>query len=484
MNRRAKIVATIGPSCWDENILSNLLKAGMNVARLNFSHGTHQSHAKVITRLRKVAAELDRSICILQDLQGPKIRTGELTNGPVEISAGDKLVLTTAPAPSDSQHIPVDFSELTDSAQVGKSILLDDGCLELLVTGVHHTSVETQVVQGGLLKSHKGINLPGANLKIPGFTQKDKNDLAFGLAQGIDAVAVSFVRTANDIYQVRDAIQHITAELGRPEASRIPIIAKLERPEALAELEAIISAADGVMVARGDLGVEMPAAEVPVAQKRIIANANQQMKVVITATQMLDSMIHNPRPTRAEASDVANAIFDGSDAVMLSGETAGGEHPIKAVETMDAIVRQAEAHIDAWGHLIEHHTPEDDQDDAFYVTQAAGELAHDRNVAAIAIFTHSGRTAALMAKVRPAVPILAFTPRPEVYTRLGLYWGVTPYLTPQADTIPEMLAHVENAILKRFKAMACQQVVLICGYPLHAFRSSNLALLHTIGEER
>lgn len=482
MNRRAKIVATIGPACWEEPILKLLLQAGVNVARLNFSHGTHEDHAKVIVRLRKVAAELDRSICLLQDLQGPKIRTGDLQNGPVTLVTGEKLTLTTEPALGDKDLIPVDFPELTLSAQVGKTILLDDGCLELLVTAVHPKSVETRVVQGGLLKSHKGINLPGAALEIPGFTEKDAADLAFGLAQGIDAVAVSFVRSEKDVFQVREAIHRIAKEIQRPEAERVPIIAKLERPEALDRLENIIDAADGVMVARGDLGVEMPAEEVPVAQKRIIETANRLGKVVITATQMLDSMIHSPRPTRAEASDVANAIFDGSDAVMLSGETASGLYPLKAVETMNAIVCQAETHIKSWGRRADISQPDDDADDAFHVTRAAGELAHDSNVAAIAIFTHSGRTAALMAKVRPDVPILAFTPRPEVYSRLQLYWGVQPYLTPQADTIPEMLAHVENAILQHFDDLACRQVVLICGYPLHAFRSSNMALLHTIGD--
>lgn len=464
--------------------MKSLLEAGVNVARLNFSHGNHQDHATVIARLRKVAAGLGRSICLLQDLQGPKIRTGALQNGPVTLVAGEPLTLTTEPAPGDQNLIPVDFPELTLSAQAGKTILLDDGCLELLVTAVHPQAVETRVVQGGVLKSHKGINLPGAALEIPGFTEKDAVDLAFGLAQGIDAVAVSFVRSEKDVFQVREAIRRIAREIQRPEAERLPIVAKLERPEALERLEAIIAAADGVMVARGDLGVEMPAEEVPVAQKRIIETANRLGKVVITATQMLDSMIHSPRPTRAEASDVANAIFDGSDAVMLSGETASGLYPLKAVETMNAIVCQAETHIKSWGRRADISQPGDQADDAYHVTRAAGELAHDSNVAAIAIFTHSGRTAALMAKVRPHVPILAFTPRPEVYSRLQLYWGVQPYLTPQANTIPEMLTHVENAILRHFDDLVCRQVVLICGYPLHAFRSSNMALLHTIGEHQ
>jgi pyruvate kinase len=484
MNRRAKIVATIGPACWEESMLRALLQAGVNVARLNFSHGTHEDHATVIARLRKVSAGLERSVCLLQDLQGPKIRTGDLLNGPVTLVAGEPLTLTTEPAPGDAHLVPVDFPELTRSARVGKPILLDDGTMELLVTAIHETSVETKVIEGGVLKSHKGINLPGSPLEIPGFTEKDEADLIFGLKQGVDAVAVSFVSSESDILKVRQAIQRIADEIQRPDAAHTPIIAKLERPEALECLEAIIAAADGVMVARGDLGVEMPAEHVPVAQKRIIECANRQGKVVITATQMLDSMIHSPRPTRAEASDVANAIFDGSDAVMLSGETASGEYPLKAVEMMDAIVCQAEEHMATWGRQAVYDQPSDDQDDAFFVTRAAKELAHDRNVAAIGIFTHSGRTAAMMAKARPGVPILAFTPRPEVYSRLQLYWGVMPHLTPQADTIAEMLSYVESVILKRFDDLACRQVVLVCGYPLHAFRSSNMALLHTIGDQQ
>jgi pyruvate kinase len=345
------------------------------------------------------------------------------------------------------------------------------------VTRVFDDRVETQVALGGLLKEHKGVNLPGAQLNIPGFTHKDEEDLAFGLEQGIDAVAISFVRSAKDIQLARQAITRF--ETAR---SSTPIIAKLERPEALDNLEEIMHNADGVMVARGDLGVEMSAEAVPIAQKEIIESANCHARVVITATQMLDSMIYNPRPTRAEASDVANAIFDGSDAVMLSGETAAGRYPVQAVETMNDIICEAESHLDKWGHWKGTCTPESHQDDAFFVTLAARELAHDRNVAAIAVFTQSGRTALLMSKTRPQVPILAFTPNEKTYQRLNAYWGVQPHKVQHVETIDDMLKVVEAAMIASSTIKSGQQVVVICGYPVREVRPTNLALLYTVGE--
>ena len=477
MPRRAKIVATIGPASKDEVTLLGLLEAGIDVARLNFSHGSHADHRVTYERLRKLSKDLDHPVTILQDLQGPKIRVGELANGQVELQAGQSLTLTTQPVPGDKRIIPVDFPELVGSAQPGGRILLDDGNLELLVEKVSGNQVETKVVLGGILKSHKGVNLPGARLNIAGFTAKDEADLAFGLRLGVDAVAVSFVRTADDIAQVRHAMERLS-----PQRQDTPIIAKLERPEALDNLEAIVQEADGVMVARGDLGVEMPPEVVPIAQKRIIATANQHAKVVITATQMLDSMIHNLRPTRAEASDVANAIFDGTDAVMLSGETAAGKYPIPAVKTMDAIVCQAEEHLAEWGRWGGHMQDASCDDDTYYVTQAARELAHDRNVAALAVFSESGRSARVLSKTRPIVPILAFTPNPKTYHRLNLYWGVRPHLTKRAHTIEDMVKLVDSALLASERLHPGQQVVLICGYPVQGNRPTNLALLHTIGE--
>lgn len=476
MQRCAKIVTTIGPACQDEGILRKLFHAGADVARLNFSHGTHADHQAVITRLRRIAADDHRSICILQDLQGPKIRTGELPAEGIRLEPG-RMATLTVNLHDNPDGIPVDFTDLPRSVSAGGRILLDDGSMELRVVSTTSDNVITKVVVGGVLRSHKGVNLPGAKLDIPSMTEKDEQDLAFGLEQKVDAVALSFVRTKQDVTYLREKIAQLA-----PQSSVIPVIAKLEKPEALHNLEAIMQVVDGVMVARGDLGVEMSPQEVPIAQKRIIDCANRQGKLVITATQMLDSMIHSPRPTRAEASDVANAILDGTDAVMLSGETAIGDYPLEAVSMMDAIVRQAEANMDEWGHWRGALTPQDRGDDTFYMTLAARELAQDKNVAAIAVFTKTGRTAVLMSKARPGVPILAFTPEALIYSQLGMYWGVIPHHVPHVDTIEAMLATVESAIMAGGSLKPGQQVVLICGFPIDAGRPTNLALLHTVGE--
>lgn len=473
--RRAKIVATLGPASKDENTLRQLLLAGMDVARLNFSHGTHENHAAVYNLLRSLAHELGRPITILQDLQGPKIRTGEIEGGGVDLQAGQSLTLTEEPVLGNSQCISVDLPGLAEGVQPGSRILLDDGNLELRVTGVEGKQVHTSVVLSGRLKPNKGVNLPGAAIKISGFTPKDEEDLTFGLQLGVDAIAVSFVRSADDILTVRQAIEHL-----RPDRAYTPIIAKLERPEALDNLHDILHITDGVMVARGDLGVEMSPQAVPIAQKQIIASANKHGKMVITATQMLDSMIYNPRPTRAEASDVANAIFDGTDAVMLSGETASGAYPIKTVEMMNAIICQAEEHTPEWSHW--HGTVESRamHDDTYYTTQAVRELAHDRDVAAIAAFTMSGRTALMLSKTRPEKPILAFTPDPGTYHRLSMYWGVSAYLVSQVETLEDMLQAVNHIMVNAANIPPGQQVIVTCGYPVACTCPTNLALLHTV----
>ncbi len=476
MERRTKIVCTIGPASQDEHTLEELIRTGMNVARLNFSHGVYEVHAQVYQRIRKLSQEMGKAVTIMQDLQGPKIRTGEIAGGMVLIQAGQALNLTAAPLLGNAEQVSVDYPHLARAVHPGSRVLLDDGNLELVVINVNDDTVETRVILGGELKPHKGVNLPGAQLDIAGFTEKDAHDLEFGLELGVDAVAVSFVRSASDVLTIRQAIQRL-----RPERSGTPIIAKLERPEAIQNLDAIVHAADGVMVARGDLGVEMSPQEVPVAQKNIIEAANRHARVVITATQMLDSMIHNPRPTRAEATDVANAILDGTDAVMLSGETATGKYPLQAVEMMNAIACQAEDSLEKWGHWRGAFEPDHPHDDTFFLTQAARELAHDRNVSAIAVFTKSGRTALMLSKTRPDVPILAFTPEAASYNRMGLYWGVTPHLVPHANNIEEMLTVVEAAMIASTPIQPGQQVVLICGYPVHEVRPTNLALLHTVG---
>ncbi|MEJ2263066.1 MAG: pyruvate kinase [Anaerolineales bacterium] len=486
MSRRTKIVVTLGPASGDRNTIERLIKAGVNVVRLNFSHGTHGEHATRLNLVREISQRLDHPVTILQDLQGPKIRTGRVKGESVTLEQGAILILTTDDIIGDAHRVSVDFEDLPKSVRPGGRILLDDGNLELTVLSIGEGHVETKVILGGVLKSHKGVNLPGAKLNIPAFTEKDRSDLAFGLEQQVDAVAMSFVRTPADVIEVHQKIAQMS-----PGRKAMPIIAKLERPEALDNLSEIIKVADGVMVARGDLGVEMAPESVPIAQKRIIETANQHAKVVITATQMLDSMISKPRPTRAEATDVANAIFDGSDAVMLSGETAVGNYPIQAVKMMDAIICEAESRLRKWGHwsgqLGEAASEEIElmgttHDDALCITRAARQLADDRNVAGIAVFTQTGRTAQLMAKARPEAPILAFTPSQPTYRQLPLLWGVTPHLVPYADTLEAMLEVVEKTIVAETPIEPGQQVVLISGFPVGAMRPPNLAILHTIGE--
>ncbi|MBE9524599.1 MAG: pyruvate kinase [Chloroflexi bacterium] len=473
--RRTKIVATIGPASQDEEKITQLIQAGVNVFRINFSHGDHKTHDQVIRSIRSVSQLSGSPVTILQDLQGPKIRIGEIYTGETELEPGQQFTLTTRSVPGDNREISVDFPELPNYVKADDKILLDDGNLELLVISSENTDVMTQVILGGTLKPHKGINLPGIELDIQGFTEKDAKDLAFGMDHGVDLVAVSFVRSSKDVERVREAI--INSSRARFET---PIIAKLERPEALENLEAIVKTADGVMVARGDLGVEMSPEFVPIAQKQIIDSANQNAKIVITATQMLESMIYNPRPTRAETTDVANAIFDGSDAVMLSGETAVGKYPVQSVKMMNAIIAQAEAHIGEWGQCFNTPSTKPIKDDAYYMTLAARELAHDRNVAGIAVFTKSGRSALLMSKARPDVPIFAFTPELTTYQQLGIMWGVIPHFVPHADTIEDMTKVVEATMIASTPIKPGQQVVLICGFPIASGCPANLALLHTV----
>jgi pyruvate kinase len=483
-NRKAKIVATIGPSSSSEETLGRLIDAGLDVARLNFSHGTHESHGAIIARIRKLSDEHNKPVTILQDLQGPKLRVGRLPDGGIPLKSGQMIILKPVEegdnpidaGEDDTLEIPMDVPNLVESVSRGNRILLDDGHMELEVSDVGSNFLKARVVLGGTLKSHKGVNLPGAMLNIPAFTQKDHEDLIFGLQQKVDVIAISFIRKAEEVEHVRKMMLDID-----PSAKNIPIITKLELPEAIENLEEILAASDGVMVARGDLAVETSPYSVPIIQKRIIEGANRHAKIVITATQMLDSMIHNPRPTRAEASDVANAVFDGTDAVMLSGETASGEYPVESVLMMAKIVVEAEAHFAQWGFCKDIKEPPT-FDDAVSITRAARELAYDREVAAIAVFTESGRTAMLMSKARPNVPIFAFTPEMDTYRRLGLYWGITPMLVPYASTVESMLNHVDNAIIASTNLNLGKQVVMISGFPVGAMRPPNFALLHTIGE--
>ncbi len=476
MKRKAKIVATIGPASEEEAMLERLVAAGMDVARINFSHGTHEQHAARMERVRRVSERLGRPVAILQDLQGPKIRVGELI-APLHLAEGETVCLYASdaqPPPVSEKVIPVDFRELFDSVRPSERLLLDDGRLALEVTSLQGRTLTARVLVGGVLTSHKGINLPGVRLRISGFTEKDQSDLAFGLAQGVDAVAISFVRSAEDVLKVRTAI-HRLSRSARPPL----LIAKLEKPEVFGELDRILELVDGVMVARGDLGVELPPERVPALQKQIIRAANAHARLVITATQMLESMISNPLPTRAEASDVANAIFDGTDAVMLSAETASGRYPLEAVQMMDRIIREAELHFLEWGQ--EQRIAVLGDDDTASVARAAQAMADDPNVAAVAVFTMQGRSAWMMSKVRPRVPILAFTPDRATYQRLAFLWGVEPQLVSYVNSVDEMLKQVDALIMKKGELREGDQIVLVCGFPVGTLRPPNMVLLHNMG---
>jgi len=483
MDRKAKIIATLGPSSDNEDTLRKLIIAGLDIVRLNFSHGSHDGHLKSMKLIRKLSKELHKPITILQDLQGPKLRVGKLPPDGIQLTNNQIVALTPIELGEITEQsdkeitLPLDVPNLARSVKPGDRILLDDGNLELEVINVENDTVFAKVVLGGVLTSNKGVNLPGTDLKIPGFTEKDQEDLKFGLENGIDAVAISFVSCAEDVIKVKTAIRQMAPHRIPP-----PVIAKLERPQAIERLDEILDVTDGVMVARGDLAVETSPACVPIFQKKIIDAAYHKAKFVITATQMLDSMINNPRPTRAEASDVANAILDGSDAVMLSGETAVGKYPLEVITMMDSIIKEAEANFQHWGYL-QRHPLDQTKDDAVALTRAAGELAFDRDVAYIAVLTQSGKTALLMSKVRPKVPILAFTPEQETFNMLSLLWGVKPYQVPYATTIEDMVAFVEEAIIATNPIQNGQQIIFVSGLPIGDMRPPNFLLLHTIGKK-
>ena len=470
LTRRAKIICTIGPSCNTEAMLRDLMRLGMDVARLNFSHGTHPEHARNIERLRRAAQLEKRTICILQDLQGPKIRTGRLKgHGSVTLQSGARLTITPRDIEGHAAVISTTFPGLAREVQAGARILLSDGLIELRVVRVRGNDVECEVVNGGILGEHKGINLPGVALSIPALTEKDHDDLGFGLKRGVDAVAISFVRSASDVQLAKQMIAS--------QGSDVPVIAKLEKPQALDQLEQILEAADGVMVARGDLGVEMPPEQVPAIQKRIIRRAAEWRKPVITATQMLESMIENPRPTRAEASDVANAVFDGTDAVMLSAETATGRHPRETVAIMAKIVVEAER------HLQDFATPPRRRSRpaltiAETICESVAHAAEDLPMGAIAVFTESGNTARMISKYRPRACVYAFAHRPAICNRLNLYWGVRPLRTERALSAEQMLTTAEQELLRQGKIRQGDVLGVVAG--TKGSGSTNFFHLHTV----
>jgi pyruvate kinase len=435
--RRAKIVCTIGPASESEKVMRDLMLAGMDVARLNFSHGTHEEHRERICRLRKVAQELGKTICILQDLQGPKIRTGKLKNRvPINLVAGQTVAITSDEMPGTSEIISTTYKGLAHDVKVGERILLSDGKIELLVREVLGGTVVCAVLNGNTLAENQGINLPGTNISIPSLTDKDLADLEFGMKNGVDAVAMSFVRSAADVKRAKEAIARYRNDVG--------VVAKLEKPQAIEDLDAILREAHAVMVARGDLGVEIAPEKVPPIQKYVIRRALDFRRPVITATQMLESMIQNPRPTRAEASDVANAVFDGTDAVMLSGETAVGEYPREAVDMMARIVREAEA---ANQHPL---TPQDREHKPHsmpeIICESIAHAARDLNLRAIAVFTEAANTARILSKYRPAADIYGFTFNEAVHNRMNALWGVTPVRCPAELNVERMAEFAENEL--------------------------------------
>ncbi len=471
-DRRAKIVCTVGPASSSEAVLRELLRAGMDVARLNFSHGTHEEHARVIDRLRKIAEKEGKPICILQDLQGPKIRTGRLKyRTPVVLKKGSHLVITPLDLPGTATLISTTFKTLAQEVQPGARILLSDGLIELLVLDLHNGDVECEVVNGGMLGEHKGINLPGTAVNVPSLTEKDEKDLAFGLKHGVNVVAVSFVRTADDVRAVKRLVQAAKSDTW--------VIAKLEKPQAIEEpaLDEILDVSDGVMVARGDLGVEAPPERVPVLQKRIIRRAADWRKPVITATQMLESMIENPRPTRAEASDVANAIFDGTDAVMLSAETASGKYPREVVAMMARIIVEAESNVEVAPRRRQHRRLSISET----ICESVAHSAQDLEMKAIAVYTESGATARLISKYRPQAPIFAFAASSAVCERLNLLWGVQPVDCHMGITTEEMAANAERMLLARHAVQPGDIVAIVAGTRTAASGSTNFMRLHVVG---
>jgi pyruvate kinase len=465
---KARIVCTLGPASQDPGTLTRMLEAGMDVARLNFSHGTHEDHARLIQRARDAAAQAGVVLCLMQDLQGPKIRIGELVTPTVDVPAGSMLTITTDPVAGSAGRVSTTFEALPGEVHPGDTILLDDGKIRLTVVRVEQRDVVCEVVTGGSLRPRKGINLPGVALSIPAFTPKDLDDLAFGIANGVDYTALSFVRSADDIRALRAAMRELD---GGSEGH--PIVAKIEKPQALQNIAAIVEEADAVMVARGDLGVEVPPEEVPLHQKSIIARCNRAGKPVIVATQMFESMISNPMPTRAEASDVANAVLDGADAVMLSGETSIGAYPVDAVAMMTRIINNVETHAGRSRMDVEW-IPEGDQGHHEALGRAACVLAEQIRAAAIVAVTQSGATARVVAHYRPRTPLIAVTTSASTLRRLNLVWGVRGIHAgekyPDSD---RTLRAVEESLVEEGILRSGDAYVLIAGQPLFAGGGTN-----------
>lgn len=472
MLRKTKIVCTIGPASEEVETLRQLIAKGMNVARLNFSHGSHEEHGRRIQNIRQAAKEEGKTIAILLDTKGPEIRTGDLKVPSVELVAGRKITLTSEPVLGDEKRISVSYSGLPQDVHPGSTILIDDGLIGLTVDKIEGTEIHCTIENGGTLKSRKGVNIPGVKINLPGITEKDAADIVFGIEQGVDFIAASFVRKPQDVLEIRRILEEHGAD--------IQIISKIENQEGIDNLDAILEVSDGLMVARGDLGVEIPAEEVPLVQKEMIRKCNRLGKPVITATQMLDSMQRNPRPTRAEASDVANAILDGTDAIMLSGETAAGKYPVEAVHTMARIAIRAETAL-GYQELLRQRVREAGTSITDSISQAVVHTSHNLDCSAIITATETGFTARMVSKYRPKAPIIAVTPNEDVLRKLMLVWGVHPVLGDHAATTDEMFQTAISSSLKNKYVSQGDLVIITAGVPVGKSGTTNLMKVHVIG---
>ena len=473
--KRTKIVCTLGPSSNTVGGIEGLLRAGMNVVRINFSHGSHEDHKKSIGYVRQVARKYKYSIPILMDLQGPKIRVGQMKDGGQIIKEGAIVKITTEDLIGDSETIPIDYDNLTEDATEGNQILVDDGLLELKIIKKSDTYLMAKVVVGGLLKSRKGVNLPDVKISMSSLTEKDIADLEFGLDVGVDFVAMSFVRSARD---VQDVVSRVRAK-----NSNAGVIAKIEKPEAVEVIDEIIEEADGIMVARGDLGIEIPSEQVPLVQKKIIERCRIAGKPVITATQMLDSMINNPRATRAESSDVANAVVDGTDAVMLSGETAAGKYPVEAVKTMAKIIRSVEENSDRIYYSLKYKKPDWKEKQVIEsLAYSCVTLAENVDARAISTITHSGNTAKRIAKFRPRVPIIAFTESQIVRRQLNLVWGVQSVRLDEIFDTDMSVKMMEDYLVKNGMVNKGDRIIIATGIPLAKRGRTNMIKISTIDD--
>jgi pyruvate kinase len=471
VSRRTKIVCTIGPATASVDRIRELVGTGMDVARLNFSHGNRDDHKRVYEMVRQTADSEGRAVGILADLQGPKIRLGRFATGPVEWRTGEEVRITVEDVAGTHDRVSTTYTGLASDARVGDRLLVDDGKVGLRVAAVEGLDVVCRVTEGGPVSDNKGLSLPGMNVSVPAMSDKDCADLSFALDLRVDVVALSFVRSPADI----DGVHKI---MDSHPGGRLPVIAKLEKPEAVDNLEAVVLAFDGIMVARGDLGVELPLEHVPLVQKRAIQIARENAKPVIVATQMLDSMITNSRPTRAEASDVANAVLDGADALMLSGETSVGRYPIKTVRTMSQIIEAVEAGPVSVPPL--NHVPRTKRGVLSYAARDIGERLSAR---AIVAFTQSGDTVRRLARLHTRLPLLAFTPAPEVRSQLAMTWGVETFLVPSVDSTDAMVRQVDHAMLSIERFQPGDLVVIVAGSPPNTAGSTNLIRVHRLGEE-